>query len=261
MSGAYIEILPPDRPIFMLGQPIIKLVASGGPGGDLGDMAEEPPVNWDIQRMLTQASEGGAPDVSSEYFKPKNIPGLAPGSEGPHTGREGIYPKKLRDMVEFDMTDMYGVGQSAFLSLSDLACAQRMDTSGGLGCCGSKDSMSDMPPGVEAKALKEKCDGLEKRIANIVKMVEDAISNKTLTVSQKRGIALQARKDIKSLRHDFRCCLKQLKSLVKAYRKTLKAEGLGGIESHVDDKIRIERCRDKIRKIREIVCKKRQQAQ
>jgi hypothetical protein len=32
-----IEVLPGDRPIFMIGQPIIRLFASGGPGGALGD--------------------------------------------------------------------------------------------------------------------------------------------------------------------------------------------------------------------------------
>jgi len=38
-NGAYIELLSPDRPIHMVGQPIIKLVAEGGPGGDLGDIS------------------------------------------------------------------------------------------------------------------------------------------------------------------------------------------------------------------------------
>src|SRR5271170_1411310 len=33
-----IEIVRPDRLVFMIGQPIIRLFASGGPGSDLGDL-------------------------------------------------------------------------------------------------------------------------------------------------------------------------------------------------------------------------------
>jgi hypothetical protein len=36
-----VEIVPSDRLIFMIGQPIIRLFASGGPGGDLGDLSRE----------------------------------------------------------------------------------------------------------------------------------------------------------------------------------------------------------------------------
>lgn len=38
MSGAYVELLPPDRPVHMVGQPIIRLYTDGGPGEDLGDI-------------------------------------------------------------------------------------------------------------------------------------------------------------------------------------------------------------------------------
>ena len=36
--SAYIEALPADRPIFMIGQPGLPLWASGGPGAELGDL-------------------------------------------------------------------------------------------------------------------------------------------------------------------------------------------------------------------------------
>lgn len=36
INGAYVELLPPDRPIFMVGQPIIRLIADGGPGAEFG---------------------------------------------------------------------------------------------------------------------------------------------------------------------------------------------------------------------------------
>jgi len=162
-SGAYIEMLPPDRPIHMIGQPIIKLVADGGPGGDLGDLPAKarsrsrPPVakeegflsrlwsglrtaigagpalgqyNPALQQELSRVAEGSAPDVSAEYFRPMDVPGLAPDREGPHTGRQGVYPKKLRDMVEYDMSGM--------------AC-----TPSDLGCCGADGDMGNygMPMG------------------------------------------------------------------------------------------------------------------
>ena len=39
-----IEVVRPDRLIFMIGQPIIRLFASGGPGGDLGDLPRKKKV-------------------------------------------------------------------------------------------------------------------------------------------------------------------------------------------------------------------------
>jgi len=60
-----VEVVPSDRLVFMVGQPIIRLFASGGPGGDLGD--------W------------------NEY-------------EAARPGRSGLYPKKVSDTVSYDDT-------------------------------------------------------------------------------------------------------------------------------------------------------------
>ena len=43
--AAYLEIEPADRPINMLGQPLIRLYTSGGPGEALGDFRRPPMAN------------------------------------------------------------------------------------------------------------------------------------------------------------------------------------------------------------------------
>lgn len=345
--GAYIEMLPPDRPIFMLGQPIIKLVASGGPGGDLGDlddmgrrgrgrrgrgwgrgplMAPVPypypalPVpypgyvqpimavtpmavddgsfdssgsmptaadvaslgqyNTALQKELTTVTAGDAPDVSAEYFRPKNIPGLPSGYEGPHTGRSGVYPTKLRDQVVYDMS-----GNSAFVSISDIDSA--------LGCCGA-DGMGEpwngkpergawnsggmgnfgmplnglgnfgMPladdAAPEAKYLKGRCTGIEAKAKEIVAAVAKAAGDSSLTIDQRKLVARAAKKSLKALRGEWRLCRSRLKAIIKHFKKqgTLETLGLAGLANDVAAEEKVARCKAKLRAIREIACKKKQ---
>lgn len=354
--GAYIEMLPPDRPIFMLGQPIIKLVASGGPGGDLGDlddmgrrgrgrrgrgygrgpvMAPVPypapypapypgyiaPImavtpmavddssfdssgsmptaadvaslgqhNAALQQELTAVAEGAAPDVSAEYFRPQNIPGLPSTYEGPHTGRRGVYPKKLRDQVVYDMS-----GNNAFVSLRDIAAARPMPNFGGsLGCCGA-DGMGEpwngkpergswnaggmgnfgmplnglgnfgMPladdAAPEAKYLKGRCTGIEAKAKEIVAAVAKASGDSSLTLEQRKLVAKAARKSLKLLKGEWRLCRKRLKEIIKHFKKqgNLETLGLAGLANDVAVEEKLARCKAKIRSIREIACKKKQQ--
>jgi hypothetical protein len=118
-SGAYVEMLPPDRPIHMIGQPIIKLVADGGPGGDLGDL---PPL---AARSAASSSLGS---IWAGLKRALGMGQVPQEWEAPQEGREGLYPKKLRDMVEYDMSGM--------------AC-----TPTDLGCCGADMGNYGMPMG------------------------------------------------------------------------------------------------------------------
>lgn len=199
---------------------------------DLGRLGQD--YDWNLQSQLTAAAEGATPDVSAEYFRPKDVPGLRQTQEGPHTGRSGVYPKKLRDMVEFDMS-----GNSAFVSMKDLA---------GLGCCGDDgDSMSGFPPDVEAKLLDAKCDQIESGITAIVQAVNKASADKTLSRDAKLAIAKKARQDVRLLKRTTRGCLKRLKMITRDFKRELKAAGLEKLEAKVDEKIRVERTKDRLR--------------
>lgn len=331
--SAYVEMLPPDRPIFMLGQPIIKLVASGGPGGDLGDMgrrgrrrrrgrrwgppfmpaplpfpAAPPPVQilnvtpissddsaFDsagsmpaaadvmgqysaaLQQELTAVAEGAAPDVSAEYFRPKDVPGLPSGYEGPHTGRQGVYPQKLRDMVVYDMS-----GNNVFVTPADLAGAGAMENFGGsLGCCGADDmsdfgmtyfatGMSDFgmtyfdtgmgQAADTAKLLKGRCEGLESKAREIVAAVVKANGDASITLEQRKAVARSARASLKALRGEWRACRARLKEIIRHFKKkgNLKELGLSGVADAIGSEEKLARCKAKVRAIREIACKKKQ---
>ena len=72
--GAYIEMLPPDRPIFMLGQPIIRLVPSGGPGGELGDVMERAVVGMAGRKGAPPPPEPLPPAVNMKMSGPSALP-------------------------------------------------------------------------------------------------------------------------------------------------------------------------------------------
>lgn len=331
MGGAYIEMLPPDRPIHMIGQPIIKLVPSGGPGGDLGDLGvqgrrrrprrlppppspvyagpayyppsgyyapqilEVVPISQDdsdfgpdmgqyntaLQQELTAVAEGNAPDVSAEYFRPKELPGLPSTSEGPHTSRQGVYPKKLRDMVVYDAMS----GQSPFISFSDIAAATPMPNFGGsLGCCGADGmgepwsggpekgtwnhmsgygmpyfdtGMSDDAAADAAKLLKGRCEGLEAKAKEIVAAVAKASADSSLTDDQRKKVALAAKTSLKALRDEWRACRQRLKQIISRFKKkgSLSELGLSGLADKVEQEDKLARCKARIRSLRK-ACKK-----
>ena len=207
--------------------------AMSGVNGAFVSPSDLAQIDSALQAQLTAVAEGQAPDVSAEYFKPTNVPGLRQNQEGPHTGREGVYPKKLRDMVEFDF-----MGNNAYVSMNDLA---------GLGCCGEENMgyMGDAPA-AQAQALDGKCDGIEATIKLIVDSVQKAQDDKSLSVAQKRAVAQQARAQIKGLKQTWRACISRLKQVAKSFRKELKAAGLSGIEAKVDGKIQVERVRQRL---------------
>lgn len=253
MSGAYIEMLPPDRPIHMIGQPIIKLVASGGPGGDLGDVQQ---VNWALQQELQFVNEGGAPDVSAEYFRPQDVPGLSVDQEGPHTGRQGVYPKKLRDMVVYDMSG------TTHVRPLDIARATPMNTSGGLGCCGADqdEGMSgsfgvpyfdDGMMADAAKALDGRCKNLEIKAKEVAEAVSKANADKSLSASQRNAVAKAATQSLKALKDDWKRCRARLKQIIEQFEKkgNLRQSGLSGVASKLEREETVARCRAKLREI------------
>lgn len=158
MSGAYIELLPPDRPIFMLGQPIIKLVATGGPGGDLGQLG-----------CCGGRDEYGR-DAQNVYYTP------------------------------FELAQV------------------------GMGCCGADEDshMADASPAAEAKALKNRCDGIETQVAAIMSQVAAASRDQRLTRDQKIAVMASARTQIAALKRDFHDCLDRIKAVVKSARKNAR---------------------------------------
>lgn len=257
MSGAYIEMLPPDRPIFMLGQPIIKLVPSGGPGGDLGDVGFNPA----LQQELQVVAGGGAPDVSAEYFRPKDLPGLPSEYEGPHTGRQGVYPKKLRDMVVYDMSG------TTFVRPSDLAGAKPMPNYGGLGCCGADDmsgygmpyfdtAMGQADVAEQAKQLQGRCERLESKAKEIVAAVAKANADKSISQRQRKVVADEAKKSLTALRNDWRQCRKRIKQIISQLDKNgaVKQTGLAGLADKIEKEDRLAKCRERLRQIHDIAC-------
>ena len=169
---AYVEMLPPDRPIFMLGQPILHLFTNGGPGEDLGDTG---------------------------------------------TMKTGEF------------------GQSAFIGIADLACAQPMDSLNGLGCCGGSPpgEMSGLDPVSAFNAMNQRCGGIEKEINDLQAWI------------QKNGAtfdATGAKARICGLRMRLRECLGAMKNAVCAARASnpQSAKVLTKVEKAVDKKIQVE---------------------
>ncbi len=200
---------------------------------DLGRLGQQD-IDWALQAQLTAAAEGATPDVSAEYFRPKDVPGLSPAQEGPATGRRGVYPKKLRDMVEFDMS-----GNSAFVSMGDLAA---------LGCCGrDNESMRGLGAVAEAKALDESCDKIDANVQAIIDAVNKAKADSSLSNDAKLAIARQARRDVRALKGTSRACLRRLKQLTRDFKRELKAAGLSKLEAKVDKKIQVEQTKDRLR--------------
>lgn len=172
MSSAYVEMLPPDRPIFMLGQPIIHLFTNGGPGEDLGD----------------------APMKTGEF------------------------------------------GQSAYIGIADLACAQPMSTANGLGCCGGSPpgELSGLDAVSAFNAMNQQCGGIEKEISDLQAYIKANAATDTSGVKAR----------ICALRGKLRQCLGSMKQAVcvaKASAKNPKdAKVLVAAEKAVDKKIQVE---------------------
>ena len=206
--AAPVEVLPGDRPIFMIGQPIIRLFASGGPGSDLGDIQAE------IKR----------------YYTPKAIPGLSPDKEGPQTNRYGIYPRKLSEHVSYDDT---------------LGCCGNMVNLGDLACCGAEEGMGDTPESA-AKAASDQCKSLDALVAKVADQIKQAESSKGMTKGQKAATIAAFKRQIQGLRAAFKDCLRYLKGLVKSHRKRIEAAGLSDVAKYADKHAALEACRDRL---------------
>lgn len=209
--AAYIEIEPSDRLIFMLGQPSIDLVASGGPGGALGSV----PVSMPTSSSVPWGKERAMP------------------------GRSGLYPKKLRDMVSFDM----GMG-----------CCGSMPSLADLGCCGrDREDMSDAlakAASIKAKQLVNHCKNLEKHVANVKKAITEAMSNKKLTPAQRANAVAMLRSKIDGLRATFASCASNLEQIVAQHGELLKDKGMSGLLGDAEDQITIQQCREELAKLK-----------
>jgi len=235
LVSAYINLLPPDRPTNMVGQDIIRLVADGGPGGDLGD-AGPARKGWGwsrahnamsdasrddelrrrirrmtiehgrdprsfgladsfgskLQEMLTQITSGERVDMPEEYFKPKEVVGLPSDQEGPATGRQGVFPKKLRDMVSYDMDSLLG---------------------------GSFVQMGSAPTPLElALATRKRCDSINEMLREIYESLERSGASQ-MPADQQRAILSEVHRMTRALKGEFRRCVRGLRRLVRVRRK------------------------------------------